>query len=397
MRCSARACSCCPGLAAREAGPASIVAWAGLLALSALFAITFTALGTRFPSLGGVAAYTAAGLGRRAGSAVAWVFLAGVVAGAPVVCLVGASYVTTVTGGGRLARARHRRVLLVLVILLALGGVRVGVAAQLGLVAVLVTVVVVAVTGSASHARAASWTPFAPHGWGAVGQAASTLMLSFVGWEAVAPLTARFANPRRQLPRVILTAFLVTAAIYLGLAAATVSVLGAGAGTERPLANLLAVALGPAGHAVAAVAAVVLTLGTTNAYLSGAATMAADLSGRPTGARRLLLAIGLLGMAVIGLYAAGLVDTGALVAIPTSLFIAVYVGSMVSASIVLRGPARVAAVPAAVAVIVVFAGAAGWSCCRPPSPCSPSPPRLLRRSARAARHPSAACASALAH
>ena len=81
----------------------------------------------------------------------------------------------------------------------------------------------------------------------------------------------------------------------------------------------------------------VLTLGTTNAYLSGAATMAADLSGRPAGARRLLVTIGLLGMAVIGLYAAGLVDTGALVAIPTSLFIAVYVGSMVSASIVLRG------------------------------------------------------------
>ena len=99
----------------------------------------------------------------------AWIFLAGVVAGAPVVCLVGASYVTTLTGGGRLVRAGIAAVLLVLVLLLALGGVRVGVAAQLGLVAVLVTVVVVAVTGSASHARAASWTPFAPHGWGAVG------------------------------------------------------------------------------------------------------------------------------------------------------------------------------------------------------------------------------------
>ncbi len=80
--------------------------------------------------------------------------------------------------------------LLVLVLLLALGGVRVGVAAQLGLVAVLVVVVVLAVGGSASHAQAASWTPFAPHGWGAIGQAAATLMLSFVGWEAVAPLTA---------------------------------------------------------------------------------------------------------------------------------------------------------------------------------------------------------------
>ncbi len=351
-----------PGLAARQAGPASILAWAGLLGLSALLAVVFTALGTRLPSAGGVAAYAAAGLGRRAGTAVGWCFLAGVVAGAPVVCLVGASYVTTLTGGGRLSRAGVAVGLLVLVLLLALGGVRVGVAAQLGLVAVLVAVVVVAVGGSASHARVESWTPFAPHGWGAIGTAASTLMLSFVGWEAVAPLTARFADPRRQLPRVILIAFAVTALIYLTLAAATISVLGPDAGTDVPLARLLAIGLGPAGPAVAAVAAVVLTLGSTNAYLSGAAAMAGDLSrGRAgrAGARRLLVTIGLIGVAVIGLYATGVASTGVLVAIPTSLFIAVYVGSMLSAVVVLRGPARVAAVPAAAAVVVVL-GFCGW-------------------------------------
>ena len=113
-------------------------------------------------------------------------------------------------------------------------------------------VVLVAVGGSAPHARTASWTPFAPHGWSAIGQAAATLMLSFVGWEAVAPLTSRFADPRHQLPRVIAIAFGVTAVIYLGLAAATISVLGPEAATDVPLARLLAVAIGPAGHAAAA-------------------------------------------------------------------------------------------------------------------------------------------------
>src|SRR3954451_67263 len=235
-----------PGLAARQAGPASILAWVGLLGLSALLAIVFSSLGARLSSAAGVAGYTAAGLGRRAGSVVGWCFLAGVVAGAPVVCLVGASYVTTLTGGGRLVRAGIAAGLLVLVLLLALGGVRVGVAAQLGLVAVLVVVVVLAVGGSAPHAKAASWTPFAPHGWGAIGQAAATLMLSFVGWEAGAPLTSRFADPRRQLPRVIATAFTVTVVIYLGLAAATISVPGRSAGTDVPLASLLAIGLGPA-------------------------------------------------------------------------------------------------------------------------------------------------------
>ena len=108
-------------------------------------------------------------------------------------------------------------------------------------------------------------------------------MLSFVGWEAVAPLTTRFADPARQLPRVIAIALAVTSVLYLVLAVATVSVLGNGAGTSAPLAALLRDAMGPVGTAAAAVAAVVLTLGAVNAYVGGAAEMAVELTRRTTG------------------------------------------------------------------------------------------------------------------
>jgi hypothetical protein len=47
-----------PGLAARAAGPASLLAWLALLALSGLIAVVFCALGTRLGSAGGVAGYT---------------------------------------------------------------------------------------------------------------------------------------------------------------------------------------------------------------------------------------------------------------------------------------------------------------------------------------------------
>src|SRR5262249_57314263 len=50
-------------LAGRAAGPASIVAWAALLAFSAPLAITFAALGVRHPVAGGVYAYVREGLG----------------------------------------------------------------------------------------------------------------------------------------------------------------------------------------------------------------------------------------------------------------------------------------------------------------------------------------------
>src|SRR6266568_7923430 len=77
-----------PGLAAAQAGPASTLAWLALIGVSALLAVVFAALGKAHPSAGGVIAYTAAGLGTRAGAAAGWCFLAGVICGAPVVCLI---------------------------------------------------------------------------------------------------------------------------------------------------------------------------------------------------------------------------------------------------------------------------------------------------------------------
>ena len=233
-----------PGLAAGLAGPASVLAWVGLLGISGLFAVVFTALGTRLPGDGGVIAYTAAGLGPRAGRAVGWCFLTAVVFGAPVVCLIGAGYVTALTGGGREATALVAALLLVCVSGMSLAGARVGTAVQLVLVGVLLAVIFAAVAGSLHTARSANWTPFAPHGWAAVGGAASVLMLSFVGWEAVAPLTRRLADPGRSLPRVTAAAFAITTAVYLALAVAVIAVLGPRADAAAPVADLLRVAVG---------------------------------------------------------------------------------------------------------------------------------------------------------
>jgi amino acid efflux transporter len=356
-----------PGLAAAQAGPASILAWVALLCLSGLFAAVFSALGRRLPSAGGVMGYVTAGLGRRAGLATGWSFVAAVVCGAPVVCLVGASYVTSLIGGGLVTRAAVAAALLVLVLMLALGGLRASTAAQLILVSVLIGIVVLAITGSATTARAANWTPFAPHGWLSVGRAATTLMLSFVGWEAVAPLTTRFADPARQLPRVIGIALAATTALYLSLAIATIGVLGPAAGTSVPLASLLQRSLGSAGSVVAAVTAVVLTLGTTNAYVTGAATMAGELAGSARAARdsrsgprrTFFAAIAATSLVLLTLYGAGVVSITWLVAVPTTLFLSVYLAAMAAAVTVLRGRVRAAAIPAAAAVTGMLAYC-GW-------------------------------------
>ncbi len=363
-----------PGLATQLAGPASILAWVGLLVVSGLFALVFTALGTRLPGGGGVIDYARAGLGLRAGRAVGWCFLTAVVLGAPVVCLIGAGYVTALVGGGWQTSALVAALLLALVTTLTQFGARIGTAVQMALIALLLLVIMVAVVGAAPSARTSNWTPFAPHGWTAIGGAASVLMLSFVGWEAVAPLTRRLKDPARTLPRVTATAFVVTALIYLALASTVIGVLGMRASGSVPVADLLRTVVGSAGPALAAVAAVLLTLATVNAYLTGAATLAAHLRAEsrrapataeapPTDepARRagvFFLAIAAAGIVELTAEAFGALDPARMVTLPTALFLTVYVGSTASAARILRGRLRLAAVLAcaASAVVLAFSG-----------------------------------------
>ena len=63
-----------PALAAKVAGPASLLAWLGLVVLSAPLAATFAALGARHPDAGGVATYARRAFGARASALVGWCF-----------------------------------------------------------------------------------------------------------------------------------------------------------------------------------------------------------------------------------------------------------------------------------------------------------------------------------
>jgi amino acid efflux transporter len=292
----------------------------------------------------------------------------------------GATYVAELTGGGLAVRCLIAVALMLAALGLVSRGLRASSGAQLALVAVLIAVIVIAVAGSAPAARAVNWTPFAPGGWTSVGHAASTLMFSFFGWEALAPLTGKFRDPGRQLPRVIAATVLVTTVIYLSLAIATIAVLGRGAATNVPVAALLVRAAGGPGRGIAAAVAVVLTLGTLNAYLSGVLAMAG--AGQPAGAsgsltlapreraagatgrsrgsgRALLIVIGIAGCALTGLYGLGVVTTAQLVGLPVALLLTVYAGCTLSAARILRGPARACAAIAFAAVVVLLAFC-GW-------------------------------------
>lgn len=346
-----------PAVAAREAGPASIIAWAGLLALSIPLAATFAALGTRQPEAGGTAAYVRKAFGRRAGAATGWWFLGGVVIGAPAVALVGGFYVAELLDAGRGAAVAAAAAMIGFVLVTNAASLHTTARLQLGLAGVLAALLLVAVVTALPHSEADNWTPFAPNGWLAIGGAASVLMFSFVGWEAGSHLAGELKDPRRQLPRAIGAALAVVIVLYLGLAAATI---GVGTTSDVPLADLMGAGLGDVGRMITALLAVLLTMGTMNTYVAAATRLAGALAeegnappflGTPKHA--LATMAGIAGTLLLVL-ALELVDVDALMRATSALFVAVYVTATAAGAKLLQGWARTASRVAFVAVLVVF-------------------------------------------
>lgn len=91
-----------PGLAARLAGPASLLAWALLCLASYPFAYTFASLSARNPESGGVYAFAKEAFGQHAAAVAGWLFALWYIAGAPAVTLIAASYLGFAFPLGRL-------------------------------------------------------------------------------------------------------------------------------------------------------------------------------------------------------------------------------------------------------------------------------------------------------
>jgi amino acid efflux transporter len=350
-----------PALAAEAAGPASVLAWVGLLALSAPLAIAFAALGVRHPEAGGTAAYAREAFGARAAGVTGWWFLAGVVIGAPAVALIGGFYVAELIGAGREGAVAAAAAMMATVMATNAVGLRTSARLQLGLAGVLAALLLVAVISALPESRQQNWAPFAPHGWAAIGTAASLLMLSFIGWEAVSHLAGELRDPARQLPRAIFSALAVVVVLYLGLAVATVGVLGTAAPSRVPLADLMAAGLGAPGRTATAALAVLLTMGAMNAYVAAAVKLAGALAHEGSAPKalmspgRALVTIAAAGAVLLVPLGADLLSVDGLVRACSASFVAVYVIATAAGIRLLDGPARVAAAVAFAAVVIVLA------------------------------------------
>jgi len=361
-----------PAIAAETAGPASLIAWGALVALSVPMALTYAALSRQRPDAAGFSDAIERAFGPRWGAASGWILLAAVPPGFPVAMLIAGGSAATAFGLGRDAAFLFAGALLVTVLAVNFAGLRVSARAQAVAVGLIALVILVVIARAAARIDAEAFVPVFPHGEASVGLAAVQLFWAFVGWEAITPLATEVRHPS-DIWRATLIAVVIVAAFYVALATVTIGThaYGSAAG-QVPLVTLAVDTFGPRAGAAVGVLAFAITFPVANAYTAGLSRLAAALARRralpawlgplddrgvPRRALATLAVIGLGALAVAYFTDLRIAD---LLAPSNSAFIATYLLSMAAALRLLRGPLRVGAGVALVACAIVFAFTGGF-------------------------------------
>jgi amino acid efflux transporter len=356
-----------PGQVASLAGPASLVSWGFECLMGVPLAAMFAALARRYPDAGGIATYVGHAFGPTTGGVAGWLYFVAGSVGQAIVPLTGGYYLTEALQlDGRWSYVIAAAILAAATIA-NLAGVRLGARVQLSLAAAVGLLLTVTVLLALPQMSVAKLTPFAPHGIAPIGQGVIVLYFAFAGWEAVAHLVGEFRDPNRDVRRAVTATIGIVSVLYLGTAAAVVLTGTYGdPGTDHvAIGLLLRTALGGTATLVAAVGALIISLGTTNAFIAGVSRLAYSLARDrwlPAPVARVApngIPVGGV-LAVAGVAGAGVVlamifgwGTETLVVVPSVLVVTVYLLAAASGVKLLSGPGRVAAIATVILTLFV--------------------------------------------
>ncbi len=248
-----------PSIAARHAGPWSILVWAALAAISYPLARIMAELGARYPSAGGVIAFISQGLGQRAGWLTGILYLAAIAVGGPPTALIFSEYL------GRLVPLPgHWNFVVAAVVLAALvvGNcfdvsrvMRLQRWVFLGCLAAITMALLLALP----HVTMTRLSDV--NGFSLTGVASTGLLcfFAFVGWENAAFSGEEFSDPR-TLVKALGLAVAAVGALFVLLGITVVGGLSRSviATSDASLADLVRLSLGATATGVASVIALVL-------------------------------------------------------------------------------------------------------------------------------------------
>ena len=258
------------GEATAEAGAAVWLSFALAAALSALTALSYCELAAMYPRAAAEYEYTSHAFPHWLAFLVGWVMIVGLVVAAAAVSLGFARYASVFVDVDRRVLSLG---LIFVLCCIAVSGLRRSshLTLLLSLIQVAGLLVVIAVgaphVGDVNVVESTGTT-------GVIG-AAALVFFAFIGFDEVTTLSEETRQPTRNIPLALLVALAVSTLLYIAVAIASVSVLGAAAlgSSERPLADVLETAVGDTASRVVAAIAVVSTTNTTLLALTAGSRM----------------------------------------------------------------------------------------------------------------------------
>lgn len=248
------------GAATAEAGAATWLAFALAAVIGALTALSYAELASMFPTAAAEYEYTRNAFPKWVAFLVGWSMAAALIVAAAAISLGFASYlgaffeVDVRLGAGAL---------LVLVCLIAAVGIeasaRLTVVLSIVQVGGLLLIIVIGAPHIGDEDLLAGAT------FQGVFSAAALVFFAFIGFDEVITLAEETKNPTRTVPLALLSALGISAVLYVGVAIASVSVLGVSAlaNSDRPLADVMATAIGGRSGDLMAALALLTTTNTT--------------------------------------------------------------------------------------------------------------------------------------
>jgi amino acid transporter len=276
------------GLAVQRTGPAAIVSFllAGVLVL--LSALSFAVVASLAPPGGSGYAYVATALGRYWGFLASWAFYLGGIIGAAFVLGAFGTYLHDFFLAGASATV------LAVAAAVLLTAVNLGPASAVGraetvLVAVKLAILALLVAFAFVHLDRARFTPFTPHGTGAVVTTSALLFIAYLGFNVVTNMAGDVRDAARTVPLAILVSMLVVGVVYAGVVVALL----AGQVHSYDEASVGTAArhlMGAWGGVLVPIGALVSTLSAANANILGSSEIMVRLAAQrevPTAAGRL--------------------------------------------------------------------------------------------------------------
>jgi amino acid efflux transporter len=270
-----------PGIAANIAGPASLIAWVILLLISYPFALFFARMSMQCPDSSGIAAFVEKAFGATIGKTVAVALSVAMIVGNPIMGIATAHYLQNLFGfSGNNTLLWVGYGMMIVSILFNLLGLQLGSKVQTGILLLLIAGLLGVVLFAVPHVKPEQLTPFAPHGWWAVGTAIVLCFYSFLGWENVSTIAEEVKNPARTFPRAIGWAIAIVGVLYLSVSIAFLLVVPPEymQGNVTVISGLLELISGTIASRIGDVIAVLLLILSTNAWVMGASRMIYALS-----------------------------------------------------------------------------------------------------------------------